>query len=113
MIDPWRARHFGAGYSAEYLPCGESRWRIIKAKGEVQIFPTASAARAAAKEAWFRRLEPTIRATIPPDPDKLAAKLADEAENWLRSKREDVKAAHTIHRPGKRALVVMRGKALA
>jgi hypothetical protein len=113
MTDPWRARHFGAGYSAEYLPCGLRTWRILRQKGEVHVFPTRAQAQEAAKEAYLRTVEPTIRATLPVDPEKVAAKLQDEAENWLKSKREDVKAAHTVHRPGKKAFRVMKGRAIA
>lgn len=113
MNDPWRAKHFGIGYSGEYLPIGQHTWRFVKSGGKPITFPTATQAREAAKNAYLQRLEPTIRATLPVDPERVAAKLADEAENWLRSKREDVQAMTTMHKAGKRPVVVLPGRARA
>lgn len=115
MNDPWRAQHFGSGYSAEFLPLGQRTWRIVKSGGVPIVFPTTRLAREAAKNAYLQRLEPNIRATIERSPEdaqaRMEAKLLDEAENWLKSSRENVKAAETVHRPGRRRLIVMAGRA--
>ncbi|MGE0290376.1 MAG: hypothetical protein AB7I42_25015 [Bradyrhizobium sp.] len=111
MSDPWRAKQFDKGYSAEFLPPGQRTWRMVKSGGEPIVFGSFSEAHGAAKNAFLQRLEPTIRATLPVDPDRIAAKLADEAENWLKSKREDVKASSTLYRPGRKHVIVMAGRA--
>ncbi|WP_144378499.1 hypothetical protein [Mesorhizobium amorphae] len=115
MDDPWRAQHFGSGYSAEFLPLGQRTWRIVKSGGVPIVFPTTRLAREAAKNAYLQRLEPSIRATIERSPEdaqaRMEAKLLDEAENWLKSSRENVRAAETVHRPGRRRLIVMAGRA--
>jgi hypothetical protein len=112
-IKPFRASQFKGGYVAEFLPLGQRTWRMVKSGGEPIIFVTSRAARDAAENAYLARLEPTIRSTIPVSPDRLEAKLMDEAENWLQSKRADVKAQTTLHRPGRKKVIVMTGKAMA
>lgn len=116
MTDPWRAKQFGIGYSAEYLPCGQASWRILrerKADGKVapRSFPTVRDAIRAAKDAYLRSVEPEIRASLPFDPERVKSKLEADAEQWLKSKREDVKAAHTLRKPGRKQVIVMRGRA--
>jgi len=115
MNDPWRAKHFGSGYSAEFLPVGQHSWRIVKSGGVPIEFPSQSQALEAAKNAYLQRLEPPIRTTVQVDPDVAASKLEDklraEAESWLKSDRSDVQARETMYRAGKRPLVVMQGKA--
>lgn len=101
------------GYVAEFLPVGQRTWRMLKSGGKPIVFETSKAARDAAENAYLARLEPNIRATVPQDPNKIAAKLSDEAENWLRSKREDHKNAHVEPRPGKKPYTVLRGKVSA
>ncbi|MDI1262262.1 MAG: hypothetical protein PS018_03275 [bacterium] len=113
MNNPWRAKHFGDGYSAEYLPIGQRTWRIVRSGGKPIEFPTRAAAEREAEAAYLRSMEPSIRATRPVDPERVAAKLADEAENWLKSKREDRQAQTTIHKAGKRPVLVLQGKASA
>lgn len=112
-IKPWRAKQFATGYSAEYLPAGQRSWRIVKSAGNVVVFRSMREAIAGAENAYLRLLEPTIRATLPVNPDRLSAKLSDEAENWLRSKREDVQKRETLHRPGKKPLIVLPGRVRA
>lgn len=112
MIKPWRAKQFDGGYSAEFLPCGERSWRIVKAGGKVVIFARRQQALTAAKNAYLARLEPNIRATLPIDPDRLSAKLSDEAENWLKSKRGDVKNQTAMHKAGRRPVIKLVGKAV-
>lgn len=111
MTDPWRTRSFGSGYSAEWLPTGQRSWRILKKSGDVRIFPTAREALRAAKDKFMASLEPEIRATLPVDPGRIAEKLKAEAESWLKSSRDDRHAAETIRRPGRKQVIVMRGRA--
>lgn len=113
MSDPWRSRHFGAGYSGEWLPCGQSTWRIIKEHGKVKIFPSGRAAREAAKDKFLASLEPEIRSTLPADPDRMSRKLSAEAEQWLKSSRKDRQNATTIRKPGRKVVIVMKGRAPA
>lgn len=111
MTDPWRARQFGVGYSAEWLPTGQHSWRILREAGKVKTFPSAREALKAAKERFLKSLEPEIRATLPVDPDRMADKLKAEAESWLKSNRQDVKKAEIHYRPGKKPFKSMRGRA--
>jgi hypothetical protein len=112
MSDPWRTRQFGVGYSAEWLPVGQHTWRFLRtAEKKVKVFRTAREALKAAKERFLRSLEPEIRATIPVDPDRMAEKLKAEAESWLKSSRQDKQAATTLRKPGRKQVIVMRGRA--
>lgn len=111
MNDPWRARHFGNGYSAEWLPTGQRTWRILREAGTVKVFTTARDALKAAKTRFLASLEPTIRATLPVDADRLEQKLAAEAESFLRSNRQDVRNTEVHYRPGKKPFKAMRGRA--
>lgn len=110
FIDPWRARHYGEGYSAEYLPIGESNWRILRKNGVVRIFRTAREARQAAKERYFERLEPEVRASLPVDPERVASKLKAEAEQWIKSSRGDMKKKTTICGKNRRQITVIKGR---
>lgn len=114
MEKPWRAKQFRGGYSAEFLPLGQRTWRIVKSGGDPIIFPSRSGALDAAENAYLARLNPTIRATIQIDPEKaearMEAKMLADAESWLKSKREDVKRAETVYRPGRKKLIVMSGR---
>lgn len=113
--DPWRGRRFGNGYTAEFLPSGEKNWRFVREIGAPKVFPTRASAAEAAKQAFLARYEPPIRATIErsetEESERMASKLASEAERWLKSDRQDVKAAQTHYRAGKRAFVAMQGRA--
>lgn len=111
MTDPWRTRQFGTGYSAEWLPTGQANWRILRKEGQVRIFRTAREALKAAKDRFLRSLEPEIRATLPTDPDRIAEKLKAEAESWLKSSRQDKQSATTLRKPGRKQVIVMRGRA--
>ncbi|MCO5144571.1 MAG: hypothetical protein M9895_00180 [Aquamicrobium sp.] len=110
MSDPWRAKHFGVGYSAEWLPCGQRTFRILRESGKVKVFPTAREALKAAKERFLKSLEPEIRATLAADPDRMAEKMQAEAEAWLKSSRQDKQDATTIRKPGRKHVIVMRGR---
>lgn len=116
MTDPWRARHFGSGYSAEYLPTGQHSWRLARgADGKPLVLPNRMEAEEAAKAAFLRSCEPEIRATCQRDPDdaaqRMADKLAANAEDWLRSSRSDKQAASIMHRKGGKRVLVMAGRA--
>ena len=111
MSDPWRAKHFGIGYSAEWLPCGQHTFRILRENGKVKVFLTAREALKAAKERFLKSLEPEIRATLPADPDRMAEKMKAEAEAWLKSSRQDKQSATSIRKAGRRQVIVMRGRA--
>lgn len=111
MMKPWRSGHFKGGYVAEFLPVGQRTWRMVKSGGEPVIFPTSRAAVSAAENAYIARLEPTIRATLPVNPERLEAKLTAEAEQWIRSSREDKQKQTTMHRAGKRQVIILSGRA--
>ena len=115
MTDPWRAPHYNNGFSAEFLPCGERSWRIVRSGGVPIEFPTRNAALEAAKNAYLQRMEPTIRATVQRDPDaavaRMEAKLTADAESWLKSGRDDVREAATVYRPGKKPFKAIAGRA--
>lgn len=111
MTDPWRAKQFGTGYSAEWLPIGMHTWRILREAGKVKVFRSARDALKAAKERFLKSLEPEIRATLPADPDRMAEKMKAEAEAWLKSSRQDKQSATTIRKPGRKQVIVMRGRA--
>lgn len=113
MSNRWRALHFKTGYSAEFLPDGQRTWRYVKdSAGRPEVFPTRYDADRAARDAYYDyRDRSQIRATIPLDPARLKSKLEADAETWLKTKRDDAKAATTMRRPGKRTIVVMRGRA--
>lgn len=113
-IKPWRAAQFAAGYAAEFLPAGQRTWRIVRRHGEVLTFHTAAEAKTAAERAYhafLAKLEPEVRSTIPVDPERLASKIAADAETWLRSRREDIKRQSVQHRAGRRPLLVLPGRA--
>lgn len=112
-IDRWRARHYGAGYSAEYLPPGQANWRILRKNKKVAVFATARDALEAAKARYLDIHEPKIRSTVEGKPDGLAEKLQAEAEQWLKSSRKDKKDASTLIGKNRRPIIVMRGKARA
>lgn len=115
LSDRIRASQFDGGYSAEFLPVGERSWRIVRSGGKPIPFASRRAALAAAENALIQRMEPTIRATIQRSPEEAEARMeaimADEAENWLRSKRSDVKGRDVRYEAGRRPLVVLRGRA--
>lgn len=110
-IDRWRARQCGIGYSAEYLPPGQTNWRILRRSKQVMIFPTARDAREAAKARYLEIHEPRIVSTTEDKPDRLEDKLLAEAEQWLKSSRKDRKDASTLIGKNRRRIMVMRGKA--
>lgn len=90
------------------LPLGD--WRYLRGKGgEKRTFPTAQAAEKAAKERAFDILFPETRSTVAPTDAEVAEKLG--VSEWLRSKRADIKKQTTMHRPGKRQVIVMNGRA--
>lgn len=110
---PWRGRQFQGGYSAEYLPPGQRSWRIVKEKCQPKVFPTVSQAIRAAQDAYLSIVDGKTRASLPVDPGRIAAKLQAEAEDWLRSNRQDVKGTATHYRPGKKPFQETRGRARA
>jgi hypothetical protein len=115
---PWRARHFDGGYSAEYLPDGGSVWRIVKhavdGRRRVKVFPSVRQAEIAAQRAYLDDGRGKITSTVEiPDDIKearMAEKFAAEAESWLKSSRQDKQAATAIHKPGRKQVIVMRGR---
>lgn len=109
-MKPWRAHRCGLVYHAEYLPEGGVVWRVVRSKGKPVRFKSPEDAVSAAQDAylaWVRQ----ERAIFGTRDQTIEGKLEAEAESWLRSKRQDVKRSRTIHRPGKRPLRVMMGKA--
>lgn len=110
MTDPWRASQFRHGYSAEWLPPGQASWRIIKHAGEPVVFPTRRQAHQAAKDMYLSRIDGNIRATLPVDPERIAAKMTADAEQWLVTKREERKREETLFRAGRKPVIVMPGK---
>lgn len=114
---PWRAKQFMGGYSAEFIPAHQRTWRILKSGGKPVVYATRAAANEAAMNAFLASVDGRVRTTIEIDPKtaeaRLEAKWRDEAENWLQSKRADAKAKTTLHRPGKKKVIVMTGRAMA
>lgn len=106
---PWRAKQFKTGYSAEYLPPGQRSWRFVKSGGEVIVFGSFGDALGAAENAYLQKLEPNIRATLPVDPERLEAKWAAKAEDWLRIKRGGSETIYRGH--GKKPLLTLKGSA--
>lgn len=88
---------------------GANQWRYLKEKGEKREFATEREARDAARDRALAILFPVIHSTAAPTEKALAETLG--VEQWLQSRREDRKRAATEYRPGKRPLVVMRGRA--
>ena len=116
MAHPWRAKQFSFGYAAEWLPPGQTVWRIVKEPGpdgkkRPRVLPTIREALQVATDTYLRSVEPEIRATLPFDPQRAKSRLEEDAEQWLRSKREDVKAAHVLRKPGRKQVIVMKGRA--
>lgn len=106
---PWRGKHFGVGYSAEYLPTGQRSWRIVKEHGKPKVFPTVSQAIRAAQDAFLATVSGSVRSTLPFDADRASRNLQAEAEDFLRIKRGA--KSETIRKPGKRAVLVIQGSA--
>jgi hypothetical protein len=104
----WQAITFNGQILAAYkLPGGS--WRYLRKDGEKQTFPSAAAAEKAARERALNILFPAMRSTVAPTDAEVADKLG--LSDWLRSKREDVKKQQTMHRAGKRQVIVLSGRA--
>lgn len=108
----WQALTFGHKIYAIFRLPGASQWRYLKNKdGSKRTFITEREARAAAKSKAMDILFPKTTGTIDLDDRKVAETLG--VEQWLQSKRADIKAAKTLHKPGRRQVVVVRGKVRA
>ncbi len=107
---PYRGAQFGAGYSAEFLPPGQSIWRYVKQDKKIAVFPTYEAARRAAERAYWS--DPKAKRAIAGDLDEeaLAAKIQAKAEDWLRVNRAP---PVVMRQPGKKAVSVFKGRARA
>lgn len=107
----WEAHIEGNRIFGVYLLPGASQWRYVREGGKAKAFPSEKAAQDAARQAALDRLFPRIVSTI----DKADRKAAEAlgVEEWLRSRRQDVKSARTVHRPGKPPFVMQRGKVRA
>lgn len=108
---PWRGKQFSGGYSAEYRPVGQHSFRFVKERGKPKVFPTVSEAIRAAQDAFLATLDGQTRATLPFDASRAEKRLSAEAEDWLRSSRQDVKAAHVNRQPGRKPFQEIRGRA--
>lgn len=104
----WSSLTFGHRIYAIYrLPAG-SQWRYLKdAKGEKRTFLTTREAEKAARDRALELLFPPAHGVVT---EKEAAEALG-VEEWLRSRREDKKAAYVERRAGKRPLVVVQGRA--
>ncbi|MFC3208120.1 hypothetical protein [Aquamicrobium soli] len=111
MDKPWRVRHFKTGFSAEYLRCGMGHWRFVLDGKQPKLFVDRREARCAAEDAYLASLDASVRSSLPVSEDKIARNLEMAREQFLKSKREDVKRTETIHRPGRKKLIVMTGRA--
>jgi glutathione S-transferase len=86
----WKAFVFkGVIYGIYRLP-GAAVWRYLKEKGKKRVFPNEQAARNAARERALAILFPALTGTMPLNEKKVAESLG--VEEWLKSKREDLKA---------------------
>lgn len=110
---PWRGKQFMGGYSAEYVPAGQRAWRIVKEFGTPRIFPTVTQAVRAAQDAYLASVDGKTRASLPFDASRAERQLFAEAEDWLRSNRQDVKGKQTHHRAGRRPFEEIKGRARA
>lgn len=107
----WQSLTFkGEIFGIFKLP-GASQWRYIKENGVRRVFPTEKAALEAARDTALRILFPAIHSTTEPSEKKVAEALG--VEEWLRSKRQDIKNAKTVYRPGNRPFTAVTGKARA
>lgn len=111
MIPEWQAMEQGGLIYGIYRLPGAANWRYLREKGEKRTFPTQEAAASAAREKVLSILFPPMRGTIAPEDAKVAESLG--VEQWLRTRRQDAKAAQTIYKPGKRPLYVVKGKVVA
>jgi hypothetical protein len=100
-----------SGYSAEYIPHEQHTWRMLKKGGKPIIFLTRREAEKAAAQAFLSTIDGKTRSTLPVNPERLEAKLSAEAEQWIRSSREDKQKQTTMHRAGKRQVVILSGRA--
>lgn len=107
---PWRAGHNGTGYSAEFLPAGMRTWRMLRRGGKPIIYATRPEAMKAAQAAYLRSVDGDSRASLPMDPERIAAKLTGEREDWLRVNRAP---PVVMRHPGKKAVSVFKGRARA
>ena len=105
--EPWRAGQFRNGYTAEFIPPGQRTFRMLKEDGRPKVFASRREAKQAALDAYLNHPD-SIRATTPPK--KVGSTLQAEAEQFMRSRREDIKKQTTHHRAGKRPLIVLSGK---
>lgn len=112
LMPEWQALTFGHKIYAIYRLPGMPNWRYLKdAKGEKRTYITEREARAAAEARAKELLFPKLTGTMPMDDKKVAETLG--VEEWLQSKRQDIKAAKTIRKAGRRPLVVVQGKVRA
>lgn len=105
----WRSMTFAGKIYGIYRLPGASQWRYLKEKGARKAFPTERDAITAARDKALSILFPQMTSSLPLDDKKVAESLG--VEQWLKSRREDVKKAQTLRRPGRRAVVVVRGRA--
>jgi hypothetical protein len=112
-MTPYRGSQFGTGYSAEWLPPNQHTWRILRQAGKVMVFPTQQQAKEAAEVAYWAEPRAKRVAGLPFDEQALADKMAASVEDWLISRRKDRQAQQVLHKPGRRPLVVIPGRARA
>jgi hypothetical protein len=107
----WQALQKGGRIFGIFRLPGASQWRYVRENGERRVFSTEHEASEAARRVALDILFPRIVSTI----DKADRTVAEAlgVEEWLRSRRQDVKRAQTIYRPGKRPYVMQRGKVRA
>lgn len=108
----WKSFKFNGVIYAVYRLPGMAVWRYLKEKGQKRVFPNEQAARNAARDRALSILFPALTGTMPLNEKKVAESLG--VEEWLQSKREDLKAAHTIRKPGTgKTTIVIKGRARA
>lgn len=99
---------FGSQIFGIYKLPGAANWRYLREKGERRAFSTEREAREAARDRALSILFPPIHSSKDPDEKKVAETLG--VEDWLQTKRQDIKDARKLHRSGKRTVVVVKGR---
>lgn len=104
----WQSLEFGHKIYGIYKLPGMSQWRYLRDKtGEKRTFITAREAEKAARDRALEILFPAVRGVVT---EKEAAEALG-VEEWLRSRRADVKSASIVREAGRKPYKVMTGRA--
>lgn len=105
----WGSKPYDGGYAGYFALPGAGTARFVRKNGQVVVLADEREARDLAREVCLGILYPTIRHTRESEQDDPIAKALG-VDDWIRSRREDIKNATTMHRAGRRPVLVMKGK---